>query len=178
MKCSTCYSENPPWAAVCAVCGGKVLPLEFCLNGHLLPPGVRECPVCPNEWPEVPGYAGPPVLRGVLWVERGAVVARDAEGETELPYVEVRDREAPVALSTDARGRARLTDEQDAAAVVRILMRPEGLMVCKKAAPGVLRAEAGPLRFEALAAEHSLDVGNARLRYLAWPVPQWVDAPA
>ena len=64
MKCSHCYAENPPWSTVCSSCSQPVHRLEICFQGHLLPPGVQECPVCPSLWPEISAFAGPALLRG------------------------------------------------------------------------------------------------------------------
>jgi hypothetical protein len=172
MKCSSCYAENPPWAAVCQTCGGAVQPLEFCPGGHLLPPGVRECPVCPSEWPETPVFEGPPILRGLLWVERGRLLAIPAAGgDDDRSYIELRDDEAPLNIGEDTRGRARLFQSEDPAVTVRIVVRPSGVLVCQKggASPAV------PLAYVPLAAGGALDLGNTRLRLLTWPVPAWVE---
>ncbi|MFC1572791.1 hypothetical protein ACFL6M_04250, partial [Candidatus Eisenbacteria bacterium] len=171
MKCSQCYAENKPWATVCSSCGLSILRLETCPMGHLLPPGGQECPVCPSMWPEVGHFAGPPVLRGFLWVERGRL-ANASDPRTEMAYVEVRDQETPLALASQPAGALHLTGEDDPDVDCRILMRPESVQVCNRTRTG---RRSGPPVYEPLPPGQSLDLGGTSFRYLGVQPPVWVE---
>jgi len=169
MKCSSCYAENAPWATLCSTCGNPTLALELCPNGHLLAPGQRDCAVCPSAWPEVPPFQGPPVLRGLLWVERGDLVGSANEGSGErLYFCELRDREASIALGIDARGRARLLADDDPETVARLVVRPSGFSLCRR---GGRATRPGPLAYEPLHPGSSFDLENVRLRLVTWEIP-------
>ena len=171
MKCSHCYVENPPWSTVCSSCGQPVLRLEICPQGHLLPPGVQECPVCPSLWPEVSSFAGPPLLRGLLWVETGRLVTASDPGK-DLAYIEIRDQESPLVLSLQPSGAAYLAEDDDGDVICRILMRPQGVQVCNKYRPV---AHPGPLAFEPLPAGEKFDLGRTSFRLLEVRPPVWVE---
>ena len=170
MKCSHCYETNTAWATVCSSCSQPVRRLELCPAGHLLPPGAAECPVCPDLWPDVTAYAGPPVLRGILWLESGRLT-NDAAPDARLTFLEVRDREHPLALKIQPSGAAHLVDDDDPDVLCRILARPEGLQVCRRFRPG---AAPGPPTYEPLQSGDTFDVGHATFRYQIIPPPVWV----
>lgn len=171
MKCSSCYAANDAWATVCSSCGQSVRRLELCPAGHLLPPGEQGCTICPSLWPAVDAFAGPPLLRGLLWVERGRLI----KGETataELAFLEVRDQESPLVLSPQPSGAVRLTDESDADANCRILMRPDGLKVCVMGKPD---GKSGLPAYTALPPGETLDLGGTSLRYQNVRAPAWAE---
>ena len=169
MKCSSCYADNEPWATVCSACGQSVRRLELCPSGHLLPPGEQECPICPSLWPEVGAFAGPPLLRGLLWVERGRLTA-GAEPFEELAFLEVRDQENPLALAPQTSGAVRVSDESDSEVSCRILMRPDGLKICRINQSG---RRAGAPVYEPLTAGETFDLGGTSLRYQEMRPPSW-----
>ena len=171
MKCSHCYAENPPWSTVCSSCGQSVLRLEICSLGHLLPPGVQECPVCPSLWPEVKSFAGPPLLRGFLWVETGRLAAAADPGK-ELAYLEIRDGESPLALTLQPSGVVHLAGDDDRNVNCRILMRPEGVQVCNMNRPGT---HSGPLAYEPLLPREKFDLGRTSFQHLEVQPPVWVE---
>lgn len=170
MKCSHCYSDNQPWATVCSACGQSVLRLEFCPRGHLLPPGVRDCPVCPSLWPEVDAFAGPPVLRGLLWVEQGRL-APASDPHKKLAFLEIRDQEAPLGLTVRPSGTVCVVGEDDPDSSCRILMRPSGVKVCCRR-PGQPSA---PPAYQPLPCGERFDLGGATLRHLGLQPPVWVE---
>jgi hypothetical protein len=171
MKCSHCYEDNPAWATVCSSCSQPVERLELCPMGHLLPPGRTDCPVCPDLWPEVTAFAGPPVLRGVLWLEQGRLTS-EVEPGADLAYLEVRDREQPLALKIQPSGTASIVvDDDDPNILCRVLMRPEGVQVCSRVRPG---APPGPPVYEPLPPGESFRAGHASFRYVAIEPPVWV----
>lgn len=106
MKCSHCYAENPAWSTVCSSCSQPLLRLEVCSRGHLLPPGEHECPICPSLWPEVSAFAGPALLRGLLWVDSGNVTSTIESGE-DITFLEIRDQEETLALALQPNGDVR-----------------------------------------------------------------------
>ena len=171
MKCSHCYAENQPWATVCSSCGQSVLRLEICPAGHLLPPGAHECPICPSLWPEVESFAGPPVLRGFLWVEKGRLISASDPGK-ELAYVEIRDGESPLALTLQPTGAVYLAGEEDPEVDCRILMRPEGVQVCSRGRPG---GRAGPMEYQMLPPGEKVDLGSTSFRHMQVQPPPWVE---
>jgi hypothetical protein len=171
MKCSSCYADNNAWATVCSACGQSVRRLELCPAGHLLPPGEQECPICPSLWPAVDAFAGPPLLRGLLWVERGRLMG-DETATAPLAFVEVRDQESPLVLSPLSSGAMRLSDESDGDANCRILMRPDGLKVCKMGQSG---DRAGLPTYTALSPGEKLDWGGMTLRYQEIRTPAWAE---
>lgn len=171
MKCSSCYADNDAWATVCSSCGQAVRRLELCPAGHLLPPGEHECPICPSLWPAVDAFAGPPLLRGLLWVERGRLIGNENVSE-EIAFIEVRDQESPLVLSPQPSGAVRLTDESDTDANCRILMRPEGLKICLMGQPD------GRSRLPAyidVAPGEKIDLGGTSLRYQIVRTPAWAE---
>lgn len=174
MKCLHCYADNPPWQTLCSACGEPVTPVELCAAGHILPPGVRECPLCPTLWPSPPPFAGPPILRGVLWVEAGALhVAGDRVGHE---FLELRDMELPLSF----RARSPLVadvasaDQQDAA--IKLLVRPEGVSVCGRPSGG--RAGPAAPRYEPLRDGGRVEVEGVRLRFVAIAAPAWTQSRA
>ena len=64
MRCSSCYASNPAWTGICPSCGEPTNPIRLCPNGHILPPGAAECPVCPSMWPQPEPFAGLPQESG------------------------------------------------------------------------------------------------------------------
>jgi len=140
MKCSACYADNAAWTTVCVMCGQPVVPLEVCALGHLLPPGSRECAVCPSTWPEPAPFSGPALLRGVLVVEKGHLV--EPRGGDAVPYLEVRDAEFPITLALTAPDTVERFEGDATGGDVRILMRPEGIQVCRKGGKGGMVYEA------------------------------------
>lgn len=169
MKCSSCYADNAAWAAVCVMCGEPVVPVELCANGHILPPGSRDCPICPSMWPDAPPFAGPPILRGILWVERGRL--KEGEPARVLPYLEVRDLDLPLTLDQPAPDELRLAPVESKSGVARILMRPQGVSVCRKAG-----ARGGKLAWESLAAGETLTLGGVKLCLVPFEVPRRLEA--
>jgi hypothetical protein len=169
MRCSHCYAENEAWATICSACGQAVLRLEFCPGGHLLPPGVRDCPVCPSLWPEVSSFAGPPLLRGLLWVETGRL-APAADPGRELAYLEVRDQENPIGLILRPTGAVHVTTNDDEGVSCRILMRPEGVQVCDKSRP---REGSGAPSYVVLRPGEKLALGGTTLRHQEVQPPLW-----
>ncbi len=157
MKCSACYADNDAWVSVCLMCGEAVVPVELCLNGHILPPGSRECPLCPSMWPEAAPFSGPPVLRGVLLVERGTL-----DGAL---FLEVRDRDEPLSFTQPEPGRLTPVEADSKVATVRILLRPEGVSTCVK--PGK-----GKLAYEPLKPEQSVSFGGVHLKHIPFEVPK------
>ncbi len=170
MKCSHCYAENPPWSTVCSSCSQPVLRLEICSQGHLLPPGVQECSICPSLWPEISAFAGPPLLRGLLWVDAGSVTSPSDPGE-DMAYLEIRDQESALALTLQPSGDVHLTGDDDGDVVCRILMRPEGVQVCNKIRPA---AHTGPLAFEPLLPGEKFHLGGVLFRLQVVQPPAWV----
>ena len=173
MRCSHCYTDNPTWATVCSSCGKSVLRLEICPAGHLLPPGEQECPICPSLWPEVDSFSGPPMLRGFLWVESGRL-ATVAEPAQELAYLEIRDRESPLALTLLPSGVVHLTEDDDYDARCRILMRPDGVRVCDKNQPAI---HSGLPAYEPLLAGKTLRLGRTSFRHIQVRPPAWAEKP-
>ncbi len=171
MKCSQCYAENPPWATVCSSCGQSVLRLEICPGGHLLPPGVRECEVCPSLWPEVEPFAGPPVLRGFLWVVKGRLALASDPGR-ELEYLEIRDQHNPLLLASQPSGAVYMIGEDDREANCRILMRPEGVQVCDRNRP---EGHSGLPSYTPLPPGQRFDLGGTSFRHLGLQPPVWVE---
>lgn len=171
MKCSHCYATNPGWATVCLSCSQPVQRLELCPSGHLLPPGVKDCPVCPDLWPEVTDFAGPPLLRGILWLESGRLTTH-AEPGVDLAFLEVRDQEQPLALKSLPTGAAQLVADDDPDVLCRILMRPDGVQVCHRHGGG---ATPGPPTYRTLRAGESFDAGQASFRYQELPPPAWAE---
>jgi len=174
MKCSHCYADNKAWATVCEACGQAVQRLETCPLGHLLPPGGRDCPVCPSLWPEVDAFAGPALLRGLLWVDAGKLAEARAPDRL-LAYLEVRDRDRPVSLARRASGRVEVAPEDDPDVVCRLLMRPGGPRVCNKSAPADPRSLP---QYVPLPPGSSLDLGEVRLRFLDLAPPAWAEKMA
>lgn len=179
MKCSQCYADNPPWATVCHACGLSVCRLELCPAGHLLPPGAGDCPVCPDLWPETASFSGPAILRGLLWVEGGRLVAdaepgNDVSDSNDVPYLEIRDADLPLAIAASPSGVARIVPLDAPAATCRILMRPEGLSVCDRQ----VRRRSGPPAYGPLRAGDALTLGTVRLRFQALSPPAWVEKAA
>lgn len=163
MKCSSCYADNAAWASVCVMCGRAVLPIEFCPNGHILPPGERDCPVCPAQaWPEAPAWSGPARLRGVLVFE-GAFL--DVPGAGPRTWIELRDGAVALGLAESAPGQLRLVDPASAEGTARLLMRPDGLLVCRRT------ASTGKLNWQPLPPGEVLSLGGPRVRFLAFQVP-------
>jgi len=171
MKCSHCYGENQPWATVCSSCGQSVLRLEFCPADHLLPPGVQECPICPSLWPEVESFAGPPVLRGLLWVEKGRLIAASDPG-VELAYVEIRDLELPLALTQRPSGALHIVGEDDPGVDCRILMRPDGVQICRRNRLG--HPSRSPV-YEPLPPGQKIVLGGTSFRHVEVQPPLWVE---
>ena len=139
--------------------------------GHLLPPGVQECPVCPSMWPDVGSFAGPPVLRGFLWVVEGRLVNASDPGRG-IVYLEIRDRESPLALAPQPSGSVYLTAEDDPDADCRILTRPEGVQVCNRSQPGRC---AGPPEYKPLPPGQRFDLGATSFRHVGLQPPLWVE---
>jgi hypothetical protein len=164
VKCGSCYAGNAAWAAVCVMCGEPVVPVELCANGHILPPGSRDCPVCPSMWPDVAPFVGPPLLRGVLWVERGRL--KEGESGRALPYLEVRDLETPLTFDQAAPDELRLAPAEAKSGVARILMRPDGVSVCEKAG-----GRSGKPAYVPVVAGEILTLGGVRIRFVPFEVP-------
>jgi len=162
MKCSSCYADNDAWVTVCIMCGDPVVPVELCDNGHILPPGARECPLCPSMWPDVSTFSGPGVLRGILLVERGRL---ENEAGAPAEFLEIRDHEQPLSFVQAEPGRLSPTTLDDGAATVRILMRPDGVSTCVK--PGK-----GKLAYEKLPPGGTRAVGGVQFRSILFDVPK------
>ena len=132
MKCESCYADNAAWTAVCLNCGKPVTPIEFCDNGHILPPGERECAACPKQtWPEVAAWHGPALLRGVLLLT-GAVI--DLPAGQARGWFELRDQGDLLAFAESAPGRLRLVDGASTEGNLRLLIRPDGIKYCRRMA--------------------------------------------
>jgi hypothetical protein len=178
MKCSNCYADNPAWQAICSACGQPVVPIELCASGHVLPPGVRECPICPSMWPEVAAFVGPPVLRGVLWIEGGQILD-PARGEP-IPLIELRDGEQPLSLSPHAEPDVVVLGGDESRAAAKVLVRPDGVSLCER--PDARAASAGPRAerpaYRTFPQDTPLAIGRARLRFIPLAAPAWIEAPA
>jgi hypothetical protein len=174
VKCSQCYAENDRWASVCVVCGGAVLPIAVCPNGHLLPPDSQECPRCPQSWPEVPPFDGPPILRAALVVERGELYVEDTSRTTSL--IEARDRLQPLSLVKDDRARMRLTEREEPNAQARILMRPDGVSVCQRPDARGAKRSPGKIAYRPLNPGETAAVGGVTFRLYAFHVPRSLPA--
>jgi hypothetical protein len=114
-------------------------------------------------WPETAPFSGPPVLRGILWVERGRWIDRDAIAS----YLEMRDHEAPWTLSQPEPDLLKSVVPESREAVARILVRPEGLKVCRKTAGPARKPE-----YEAISENQTLAIGSVRLRWVPFEVPK------
>ena len=170
MRCSECYEVNPAWQEVCSRCGHSTLPLRFCPNGHLLPPSVTDCPVCPSMWPDSGPFSGPAILRGVLWADAGRI--KDEGAETTLPVVELRDFAKPYAFRVEGSDCLRRIHEDPGNAAVQVLVRPEGVFACL----GLdYRAQGTRLEFAPLGVSGSLRVGPILIRTVLFDVPDWVE---
>ena len=182
MKCLHCYAENPAWQTLCSACGEPVTPIELCAAGHILPPGVRECAVCPTLWPATTPFAGPPILRGLLWIDAGEL--RGLADAGPLPFLELRDGETPVAIVASSPLTASLGSADHKDTIVRILVRPDGVSACTR--PGAPRGgsaaskggrPASP-RYEPLAENAPVEVERVRLRFVPIQAPAWIHARA
>jgi hypothetical protein len=165
MKCSACYAENALWAQVCVLCGQPVVPIELCPNGHILPPGSRECAICPSTWPEAPAFSGPALLRGVLLVERGHLV--DGRGGSNLPYLELRDSALPLTFAQNGPDRVERVASDGSAGDVRLLVRPEGIQICRKGG-----GPKGKMAYEVVSPAEKVAVGGVLLRPIYFEVPK------
>jgi hypothetical protein len=164
MKCSSCYADNALWAQVCVLCGQPIVPIEVCANGHILPPGSRECPICPSTWPAAASFSGPALLRGVLLVETGLVV--DSASGALLHHLEIRDADLPLTLAAAAPDRVERVASEGTAGDIRLLMRPEGLQVCRKGG-----GRKGKMAWEPLGPAETISLGAVRLRPIPFDVP-------
>ena len=163
MKCSACYADNAAWTQICVMCGQPVVAVELCVNGHILPPGSRECPICPSMWPEAPAFSGPPLLRGVLVLESGRIVERRTGAEQS--FIEIRDGATPVTLAEAGDGAVDVQRSDEAAGDVRLLFRPDGIRICRKAAK---------MQYVVLSPGETLQLGGVRLRPIGFEVPSAV----
>ncbi|MFN0151286.1 MAG: hypothetical protein ACKVU1_11345 [bacterium] len=174
MKCLHCYAENPAWQTLCSACGEPVTPVEICGAGHILPPGVRECPLCPTLWPQVAPFSGPPILRGILWVESGELhVAGDFARHE---YFELRDMELPYSLTSRSPLVADVAsaDLQDAA--IKLLVRPGEISLCGKPAAG--RSGPAAPRYEPLRDGATVELERVRMRLVPIAAPAWTQTHA
>lgn len=169
MRCSECYEVNPAWQEHCSRCGRPVLPLRFCPNGHLLPPRVTDCPVCPAMWPDPGPFRGPAILRGVLWADGGRLRVED-RAET-VPLLELRDGHAPIALRVEGADVLTRLETDPTAASVQVLVRPEGVLACLGAE---FRGPRGRSEFQSLGLSGALRVGPILIRVILFDVPDWV----
>jgi hypothetical protein len=162
MKCSACYADNARWATVCVMCGQPVQAIEVCPNGHILPPGSRDCLVCRSDWPAAPEFSGAAILRGVLLVEMGELA--DGPAVAAMPYLEIRDAAAPLTFAQAGPDRMeRLAD--DSGGDVRILMRPDGLQICRKG---------GKMVYESVSESVPVAIGGVRMKVIRFEVPGWL----
>lgn len=171
MKCSACYEENATWQDVCSHCGRPTVPLRFCPNGHLLPPKVTECPVCPMMWPDPGSFSGPPILRGVLWVDGGRL--RREHDPAAQPVLELRDGAAPLALRVEGTDSLVQLAGEPGRASVQFLVRPDGVRACLGAE---FRRPGAVAQFQPIAEETGLRVGPVLVRVVLFEVPEWVPA--
>jgi hypothetical protein len=133
-------------------------------------------------WPSTTPFGGPPILRGLLWVDAGEL--RSPGDVNAIPFLELRDGEAPIALVANSPLMASLggADQKDAA--LRILVRPDAVSVCMR--PGAARAGAAGAtrgvppgaRYEALGENAQIEVERVRLRFVPIHAPAWIDARA
>ena len=170
MKCSVCYHENPAWQKICTYCGQAAVALQLCPSGHLLAPDQADCPVCPSMWPESDPFAGPPILRGILWVDHGKL--RTPDGADRMPYVELRDSEQPLSLVIEGAGSAKLTTSDEAKAGVKVEVRPRGVRYCL--GPDYLIEAGKGLVYQDLAGEERFRVGPVTFRVMFFSIPDWV----
>jgi len=170
MKCSVCYHDNPAWQKICTYCGQTAVALQLCPSGHLLKPEQTDCPVCPSMWPESGQFAGPAILRGVLWVDHGKL--RTPDGRHHMPYVELRDSEQPLAFLIDGPGSAQLSTEDAAPVGVKVEIRPEATRYCL--GPDYVVDPGLGLSYQDLAGEERFRVGPVTFRVLFFSIPSWV----
>lgn len=177
MKCASCYADNTALAQICVQCGESVRPILVCPAGHVLPDGEPECAVCPGLWPELTEFEGPPVLRGVLWVIEGSMLAAAGSSAVAEPVVavELRDDAAPLNLRLHDEATLQLLEEDDPRADAKILVRPEGVGVCLS--PRLQLLTAADLQYSPLRARCTFGLKNALLGVGLFEVPEWVDEP-
>lgn len=170
MKCSGCYHENPAWQKICTFCGQATASLQLCPSGHLLMPKQTDCAVCPSLWPDSSPFEGPPILRGVLWVDHGRL--RSADGSQQMPFVELRDSEQPMSFLVTGAGLAQLSVDSDAEIALKVEVRPGGTRYCL--GPDHLAQTGQGLAYQNLGGEERFRVGPVTFRVLFFPVPSWV----
>jgi hypothetical protein len=171
VKCEICYADNPAWQTVCSACGSPARPLQLCPAGRLLAVGASRCDDCPARWPEVTGFAGHPLLRGVVRVDGGRL--SNADGTRNPPYLELRDQERPYALAVEGPGRVRVLEGDPVEASVKLLVRPGGTRFCAKPTEG--QACVG-LEYDALPATGRVVSAGAALQFTFFEVPEWVES--
>lgn len=163
MKCSACYADNARWATVCIMCGQPVQAIEVCVNGHVLPVGLRDCLICRSDWPAAPEFTGAAILRGVLLVERGELA--DGPTTTARPYLEIRDAGAPLTFAQAGPDRLERLPDDVGGGDVRLLMRPDGLQICKKG---------GKMVYEPVSESLPVAIGGVRMKVIRFDVPGWL----
>jgi len=174
VKCLHCYADNPPWQTLCSACGEPVTPVEICAAGHILPPGVRECPLCPTLWPAIPPFSGAPILRGILWVESGELHVAGDRGRIE--FFELRDAELPYSFTARSPLVADVASADQQDAVIKLLVRPGEVSVCGRPAAG--RGGTAAPRYEALRDGARVEADRVRMRFLPIAAPAWTQSHA
>jgi hypothetical protein len=169
MRCSECYEANPAWQDLCSRCGKPTLALRLCPNGHLLPPKVTDCPVCPSMWPNAGPFSGPSILRGVLWADAGRL--RQEDRDEVLSIVELRDSARPHAFRIEGSDCLRKVENDPGSAAVQVLVRPEGVFAC--VGPEYRKPRAS-VEFDPFPVSGALRVGPILIRIAVFDVPDWV----
>jgi len=168
MRCSSCYAENSSTQRVCAVCGEATLPLEFCPAGHLMEPGASRCSICHELWPEITDFSGPPLLRGIMWLE--GAECRSGDGAERLPFIELRDGRDPVSLTVSDSESVLVSFEDRPDASLKILTRPDGPRFC---ASSHFRPSANEPAYQSLEPDREPRLGNVSIRLALFDVPDW-----
>jgi hypothetical protein len=110
----------------------------------------------------------------LLWVESGRL-ATVSEPAQELAYLEIRDRENPLALTSLPSGVIHLTEDDDPDTHCRILMRPDGVQVCNKNQPAT---HSGLPAYEPFLAGKTLRLGRTSFRHMQVQPPAWAEKSA
>jgi hypothetical protein len=136
----------------------------------MVDPDSGKCVVCPTSWPGISGFEGPPVLRGVLWLDQGEFRIK-REGRT-ISLVELRDQKLPVSLIVGSGNSIDVDLEDPPDASLKILVRPDGIKCCLSAQLKVAQHGATP-EYLGMAGSDRLWVGDVSVRITLFEVPAW-----